>query len=128
MDFPTEYHTLIIKGVYNIKKTQLGWRLVALWGDEEKGEGTRFGPVFPESQLAEYERLADELEKKYGLPISWNALFSHFSGIEVGDKLDTTDGMGVVHEIRPGILPILVRLESGGWAWQNQSNIIKIIK
>lgn len=75
---PTQFHSFIIKGVTNIKTDIEGWRIVGLWGDEEKGEGNRIGPTFPEDQLDACEQLVDELESKYGLPVAINTIINHF--------------------------------------------------
>lgn len=74
----THFHSFIIKGVINLKTDETGWRIVGLWGDEDKGEGNRVGPTFPENQLEACEALADELEKKYGLPVPIQTIISHF--------------------------------------------------
>jgi hypothetical protein len=123
----THFHSLVIKGVTNMKTDKEGWRVVGIWGDEEKGEGMRIGPTFEDSDLESCEKLADELEAKYKLPVKISDIISHFSGIIIGAKLKTTDGDGVVEDIKPGVLPFLVRLDNGGMAWQNQSNIISIL-
>ena len=125
---PINFHAFIVKGVFNTITNLSGWRIVGIWGDEDKGEGMRIGPTFAEDELEGCEKLADELKTKYGLPVSISTIFSHFSGIKVGSKLNTTDGIGIVLEIRPGVLPILVRLDNGGMAWENQSNVISIIE
>lgn len=75
---PTHFHSFIIKGVTNIKTDQQGWRIVGLWGDEEKAEGNRIGPTFAEDQIEACEKLADELESKYGLPVPIETIVSHF--------------------------------------------------
>ncbi len=111
----------------NLNTNKPGWRIVGIWGDEDKGEGMRIGPTFEDSDLESCEKLADELEAKYKLPIKISDIISHFSGITIGAKLKTTDGDGVVEDIKPGALPFLVRLENGGMAWQNQSYIISIV-
>lgn len=74
----THFHSFIIKGVTNLKTDKTGWRIVGIWGDEEKGEGNRIGPTFDEDQLAECEALADELEKTYGLPVLIKTIIAHF--------------------------------------------------
>jgi hypothetical protein len=45
----------------------------------------------------------------------------------VGTKVDTTDGKGIIEEIRPGTFPYLVRLQNGGNAWQELYHIISIL-
>ncbi|HAD11863.1 MAG TPA: hypothetical protein DCF33_05420 [Saprospirales bacterium] len=74
----THFHSFIIKGVTNLKTDKTGWRIVGIWGDEEKGEGNRIGPTFDEDQLAECEALVDELEKTYGLPVLIKTIIAHF--------------------------------------------------
>lgn len=123
---PTHFHSLIIKGVTSIKTDKSGWKIVGLWGEEEKGEGNRIGPFFEENQLAECEKLADELEMLYGLPVEIATIISHFTGIKVGQKVQTKDGNGIVEEIRPGAFPFLVRLENGS-AWQDRTHIISVV-
>jgi len=124
----THFHTLIIKGFTNLNTDKSGWRIVGIWGDENKGEGMRIGPTFEEDDLDSCEKLADELEAKYKLPVKISDIISHFSGISIGSKLKTTDGDGVVEDIKPGALPFLVRLDNGGAAWQNQSYIISVVE
>lgn len=75
---PTHFHAFIIKKVINIKTDQEGWRIVGLWGDEDKAEGNRIGPTFPEDQIEAVEQLADDLESKYGLPVPIETIISHF--------------------------------------------------
>lgn len=123
---PTHFHSFIIKAVTNIKTDKSGWKVVGLWGDENKGEGNRIGPTFEENQLDACEALADELEKFYGLPVEISTIISHFTGVRVGCRVETKDGAGVVEEIRPGAFPFLVRLENGGQAWQDRTHIISI--
>lgn len=125
-DSITHFNYLIIKGVINMLTDKEGWRIVGIWGDEDKGEGMRIGPTFEHDDLDGCEKLADELEEKYGMPIKISDIISHFSGIHIGARLNTTDGDGVVERITPGPLPFLVKLDNGGLAWQNQSNIISI--
>ena len=76
---PTHFHSLIIKGVTNIETGWYGWRIVGLWRDEEKGEGNRIGPSFDHDKIDDCEKLADELEHKYGLPVAIKTIISHFS-------------------------------------------------
>lgn len=45
-----------------------------------------------------------------------------------GTYVDTTDGKGIIEEIRPGLFPYLIRLDSGGLAWQELYHIKSIIK
>jgi hypothetical protein len=75
---PTHFHSFIIKGVTNTKTDQQGWRVVGLWGDEDKSEGNRIGPTFHEDDLDSCEQLVDELERKYGLPVPIETIISHF--------------------------------------------------
>lgn len=124
---PTHFHSFIIKGVANIKTNEYGWKVVGLWGDEDKGEYNRIGPTFPENQLKACEQLANELEKKYGLPVEISTIISHFTGVHVGCRVETKDGIGTVEEVRPGVFPFLVRLENGGAAWQDRTHILSII-
>ena len=79
---PTQFHSLIIKGVYNKKTDQDGWRIVGLWGDEAKGEGNRIGPTFPYTELEQCEKLVDELESKYGLPVPIDIIINHFQATQ----------------------------------------------
>lgn len=124
----TLFYYFVIKGVYNQVTNKEGYRVVGIWGNEHNGEGMRIGPTFEEDQLDLCEKLVDELEAKFDLPVKITDIITHFSGIGVGTKLKTVDGDGIVEEITTGPLPFLVRLENGGRAWQNQSYIIKIIK
>ena len=48
--------------------------------------------------------------------------------INKGDKVKTTDGIGVVEKIVPGPFPFFVKLENGGSAWQGPMHIISIIR
>ena len=75
----TRFHSYIIKGVYNKKTDESGWRIVGLWGEEEKGEGNRIGPTFKESELEDCEKLADELESKLGLPVLISDVLAFFA-------------------------------------------------
>jgi hypothetical protein len=43
---PTHFHSLILKGVFNVVTHELGWRIIGLWGDEDIWEGNSIGPVF----------------------------------------------------------------------------------
>jgi len=74
----TKFHSYIIKGVYNKKTDESGWRIVGLWGDEEKGEGNRIGPTFAESEIEDCEKLCDELESKLGLPVFISDVLAFF--------------------------------------------------
>lgn len=116
----TQFHSYIIKGVTNLKTDQEGWRIVGLWGDEEKGEGNRIGPAFPEDQLQECESLMDELEAKYGLPVDISTIITHFTGIAIGQKVKTNDGTGIIENITVGPFPFLIKLDNGGYAWVNE--------
>lgn len=49
------------------------------------------------------------------------------SKLTPGTKVDTTDGKGIIEEIKPGTFPYLVRLDNGGSAWQELYHIISII-
>lgn len=49
------------------------------------------------------------------------------SKLTAGTKVDTTDGKGVIEEIRPGTFPYLIRLDNGGHAWQEIYHIIQIL-
>jgi len=48
--------------------------------------------------------------------------------INKGDKVKTTDGIGVVEKIVPGPFPFFVQLENGGSAWQGPMHIISVIR
>lgn len=124
---PTHFHSFIVKGVTNLKTDKSGWKVVGLWGDEDKAEGNRIGPTFEENQLDACEALADELENKYGLPVEIAIIISHFTGVSVGCRVETKDGIGTVEEVRAGVFPFLVRLENGGSAWQDRTHIISIL-
>lgn len=110
----------------NVKTDEQGWRIIGLWGDEDKGEGYRIGPTFAEDQLESCEKLAYELETQYGLPVEIATIISHFTGIKVGQKVQTKDGDGIVEEIRPGAFPFLIRFKTGT-AWQDMTHIISVI-
>ena len=96
-----------------------------MWGEEENGEGNRIGPTFEENQLSECEKLVDQLEALYGLPVEIATIISHFTGIKIGQKVHTKDGIGIVEQIKPGAFPFLVRLETG-YAWQDIKHISTI--
>ena len=124
---PTNFNSYSIAGVYNLKTGESGFRVVGIWGVESRGEGNRIGPVFSDDDIDKCSELIDELTKLYGLPVSIATIISHFTGIKVGQKVNTTDGIGVVLEIRPGPFPFFVRLENGGTAWQDMYHIISKI-
>lgn len=48
--------------------------------------------------------------------------------INKGDRVNTTDGPGVVEKIVPGPFPFFVQLENGGSAWQGPMHIISVIR
>lgn len=75
---PTHFHSFILQGVFNLKTDREGWRIVGLWGDEDKGEGNRIGPTFEEAEFEACSELADELESRYGLPVAIETIVSHF--------------------------------------------------
>lgn len=124
MSEPTHFHSYIIKGVYNKTTDESGWRIVGLWGDEEKGEGNRIGPTFSEEELEACEKECDQLVEKHGLPVEIATIWAHYLALSVGQRVNTTDGPGTIQEIRPGVYSILVKLDDGGLAWQNKSNIL----
>ncbi len=124
MSQPTQFHSYIIKMVGNVQTCKTGWRIVGLWGDEEKGEGNRIGPTFDDSELDACEALADDLEKQYGLPVEIATIISHFTGIYVGSQVETKCGKGVVEKVTPQPFPFLVRLENGTLAWACTSDTI----
>lgn len=47
--------------------------------------------------------------------------------IRKGDRVKTTEGIGVVEKIMPGPFPFFVKLENGGEAWQGPMHIISVI-
>lgn len=57
-----------------------------------------------------------------------NLLMSKKITINKGDKVNTTDGVGVVEKIMSGQFPFFVKLENGGSAWQGPMHIISVIR
>lgn len=115
-----KFHSYIIKGVTNLKTDQNGWRIVGLWGNEEKGEGNRIGPTFSEDQLQACESLMDELEAKYGLPVDVSTIITHFTGIKIGQKVKTDYGDGIIEDITVGPFPVSIKLGNGGYVWVDE--------
>jgi hypothetical protein len=79
---PTNFHSLIIKGVIDTKTDEEGWRIVGIWGDEDKKEGNRIGPRFPEDQLGECEALVEELEREFTFPAPIADIVSYLSNLQ----------------------------------------------
>jgi hypothetical protein len=73
----SQIHTLFILKVINMQTYKEGWRIVALWGDEAKGEGYKIGPLFEENQLEECEKTMDEIHAKVGLPCATTDLINY---------------------------------------------------
>jgi len=48
--------------------------------------------------------------------------------INKGDRVNTTDGIGIVEKIIPGPFPFFVVLDNGGAAWQGPQHIISVIR
>lgn len=114
---PTHFHKFIIAGVINIKAGQKGWRIVGIWGDEDKYEGNRIGPYFKHEDYDQCEKLLNEIEAKYSAPYEIHKIIEHFTGIGIGKRVDTPDGIGIITDYKHGKFPFLVELENGGSAW-----------
>lgn len=125
----THFHSFTIIGVMGVngeKKGDLGWRIVALWGDEDKFEGNTIGRTFKFDELEECERIVREIEVKYGLPVEIHKIVEHFTGIGIGKKIDTNGGTGIVLDTKQGDFNFLVELENGTKAWTAMKSITKV--
>lgn len=74
-----QFHSYIIKNVYNTRTNKQGWRIVGIWGDEDKGEGNRIGPTFDYGDLESCEKLIDNLVAQYQLPVCVHTIAHHFT-------------------------------------------------
>ena len=70
------FHSYTIVAVFRKKTQTSGWKVVGLFGEEDKGEGHRIGPFFEIPEAA--EKMATELESLYGLPVPIDTVLQYF--------------------------------------------------
>lgn len=75
---PTHFNYFMVYGVYDAKKQKKGWRVVGIYGDEEKYEGNRVGPFFEHNELRKVQKMCDELETLYTMPVLIDTIVKHF--------------------------------------------------
>ncbi len=120
-------HSFRIVEEMNLTNSEETLRVVALWGDFYKKEGMRIGKDFPYDQSKECNDWIDNLISKLGpMPIELSSLMGELTSIYIGDRVKSSEGIGIVSEISHPPFPFLIELQNGGTAWVNEKDIIRL--